>query len=169
MIHAFTRRFPIAAISIVQAISLPAQSINNPSEANQTFNIIKILTTTQTSVNALNVPSYTFTLPKPNYRLPTNIQNMIMFAIKIDPSKEAVLRDEYKAVYKQKADLVKWLDENIHTTWSNVFRNFMNLAQYYSNVGDVQNLAITLSMGGENGDNLTSQADRWIAYVNSNW
>ena len=160
---------PIISIFLFTPTLLMGQDVNNLSEATQAFNAIKILTQNQNDQSAVNVPVYVFTLPKPKYKLPNNIQNIIMFLVKINPSKEAVLRDEYKAVYKSKKDMIKWHDENVNSAWAYVYGQSINLVEYYANNGDSKNLAITFSMVGNNGNNLTSQADRWISYVNSNW
>jgi len=148
---------------------LVGQTINSTGEAVQAFNVISILTQNPDDQDALNVPSYVFTLPKPKYKMPSKIQNIIMFSIKINPIKEEILRDEYRSIYKSKNDLNKWLYQNVRSAWSFVFRQLIELTKYYAANGEPGNLMSLDHMVGESATTLTNQAYRWLDYVNSKW
>lgn len=117
----------------------------------------------------LETPKALFTLPAPKYRLPKDIQNLIMFSVTTNTKREAILRDEYKTLYKDKKTLKSWLNEALDsaiTIWLNGKVDAMEAA---SRRGNIMAVMKAQSEAGENGANLINRAKGWQAYAKSEW
>lgn len=126
-------------------------------------------TTSQKAQSNLETPEALFTLPAPKYKLPKDIQNLIMFSVTTDMKREVVLRDEYKTVYKDKKALKAWLNESLDTAIAIWMNSKVDAMEAASRRGDILAVMKAQSEAGENGSKLINRAKGWQAYAKSEW
>lgn len=125
--------------------------------------------TSQKAQSNLEIPESLFTLPTPKYKLPKDIQNLIMFSVTTDTKREVVLRDEYKTVYKDKKALKAWLNEALDTAIAIWMNGKVDAMEAASRRGDIMTVLKAQSEAGENGSKLINRAKGWQAYAKSDW
>jgi hypothetical protein len=141
----------------------------NAGESSKPVKKTSAATTTQEVQRNLETPESLFTLPTPKYKLPKDIQNLVMFAITTDTRRESVLRDEYKTIYLEKKKLKSWLSGALEYAISVRIGANTDEINEASRRQDVYALTRALDKSSAIRNESTPRWERWQAYVKSNW
>lgn len=146
-----------------------ADAVATKAERKKTGKITATPAVSQKAQSPLETPESLFTLPTPKYKLPKDIQNLIMFSVSTDAKREAVLRDEYKTLYKDKKTLKSWLNEALDSAIAIWLNSKVDAMEAASRRGNILAVMKAQSEAGENGSKLINRAKGWQAYAKSEW
>lgn len=125
-----------------------------------------------------DIPEIVFTLKMPNkIKLPAQIQNFVMYCIKMSPSKETLWRDEYSNICNNKKALITWLDEKIDDALANERAYILEQFKEAADKWDEKAMELWMNrMGGWKEedrykwfDSHKAKGESWRNYIQHGW